>query len=371
MDFGSVPSATERKGPATPSSDALEASVSNPIVPPTVAPRRDPFRIRALQWLQRFGGLAALIILVIVASILSPTFLTGNNIRPQLQLFAVQTALISAGQTLVILTGGIDLSVGSLLAVGSTLAAQLAIAGAPLILVIALPILLCGVIGTISGAIIARTRIQPIVVTLAMLIAARGVARLIGGNHQLDLSQLNDPTFAGNVNTGANGIAAAQLGPAPLVGLVPVAVLVVLAVYLAVSLFLTRTVPGRYVFAVGGNERAARLSGVAADRVKITVYAISGLLAGLAGVLFASSYQNADPANDATLFELTTIAAVVVGGTSLLGGTGGVWRTLVGGLILVVLNALFTQLGLPQPTQLIAQGLIIVGAVALQAGSSS
>ncbi len=388
MDFGSVPSATEatetteateateateRKESAPPSSDTLGSPVSNSIAPPTVAPRRDPFSINALQWLQRFGSLAALIILVIVASILSPTFLTGNNIRPQLQLFAVQTALISAGQTLVILTGGIDLSVGSLLAVGSTLAAQLAIARAPLILIIALPILLCGAIGTISGTIIARTRIQPIVVTLAMLIAARGVARLIGGNHQLDLSQLPDTVFAGNLNTVVPipGIATIPLGPVPLLGAIPLSIALVVIVYLAVSLFLTRTVPGRYVFAVGGNERAARLSGVAADRVKVTVYAISGLLAGLAGVLFASSYQNADPANDATLFELTTIAAVVVGGTSLLGGTGGVWRTLVGGLILVVLNALFIQLGLPQPTQLIAQGLIIVGAVALQAGSSS
>ncbi len=372
MDIGSVPSTGEVR-PQGGTVSTPEGPGPNLASPPTVAPRRDPFRIRALQWLQQFGALAALVILVIVASILSPTFLTGNNIRPQLQLFAVQTALISAGQTLVILTGGIDLSVGSLLAVGSTLAAQLAIAGAPLILIIALPILLCGAIGTISGAIIARTRIQPIVVTLAMLIAVRGVARLIGGNHQLDLSQLPDTTFAGNLNTVVPipGIATIPLGPVPLLGAIPLSVALVVIVYLVVSLFLARTVVGRYVFAVGGNERAARLSGVAADRVKITVYAISGLLAGLAGVLFASSYQNADPANDATLFELTTIAAVVVGGTSLLGGTGGVWRTLVGGLILVVLNALFTQLGLPQPTQLIAQGLIIVGAVALQAGSSS
>ncbi len=370
MDIGSVPSTGEVR-PQGGTISTPEGPKPNLATPPTVAPRRDPFRIRALQWLQRFGALAALVILVSVASSLIPNFLSPDNVRLQLQQFALRTALLSAGQTLVILTGGIDLSVGSLLAVGSALAAQLAIAGFPLVLVIALPILLCGAIGVLSGTIIARTRIQPIVVTLAVLIAARGVARLIAGNHQLDLSQLPDATLAGNVNTGSNGIATAQLGPVPLIGLIPISVVLVVVVYLAVNIFLTRTVPGRYVFAVGGNERAARLSGVAADRVKITVYAISGLLAGLAGVLYASSNQNADPFNDGTLFELTTIAAVVVGGTSLLGGTGGVWRTLVGGLILVVLNALFTQLNLPEATQLIAQGLIIVGAVALQAGSSS
>ena len=141
-----------------------------------------------------------------------------------------------------------------------------------------------------------------------------------------------------------------------------------LAVYVLASLFLTRTVPGRYIFAVGGNERAARLSGIAADRIKIAVYAVSGLLAGLAGVLYASYNQTADPLNDGFLFELTTIAAVVVGGTSLLGGVGGVWRTLVGGLILTVLYALFIQAGWSTPAQLIAQGLIIAGAVILQGG---
>ena len=315
------------------------------------------YQRRVLPWLRRFGAVAALIILTTVASILSPHFLTQQNVRLQLQTFCLSTALISVGQMLVILTGGIDLSVGALLAIGSCLSGLMIIDGAPIPLAFIAPVVLTTAVGGASGAIIAKARIQPIVVTLAMMIAARGLAQLITSDATLNIS--ND-TF--------NGLATTQLGPVPMIGLIPISVVLALAVYVLVSLFLTRTVPGRYIFAVGGNERAARLSGIAADRIKIAVYAASGLLAGLAGVLYASYNQTADPLNDGFLFELTTIASVVVGGTSLQGGVGGVWRTLVGGLILTVLYALFIQAGWSTPAQLIAQGLIIAGAVILQGG---
>jgi len=353
MDIGSVPS-----------SGTVQPPTPGATPPPTTPARvwRDSTKIRVLQFFQRFGALIALVIVLAAASF-SPNFLSAENIRVQLQEFAIKTALLAVGQTLVILTGGIDLSVGSLLAVGAALSGQLALAGYPMPVVFGGPILLCTAIGVMSGTIIARTRIQPIVVTLAVLIAARGVARLITGDQVLILSNILDPTF-GNIAT-------TQLGPVPLIGAIPVTVVLAVAVFGVVSLFLARTAPGRYIFAVGGNERAARLSGVASDRVKIAVYAISGGLAGLAGVLYASFYQNVDATTDGLLFELTTIASVVIGGTSLLGGTGGVWRTFVGALILVMLGALFTQMGLSQATKLIVQGLVIVGAVALQAGSSS
>ena len=162
-----------------------------------------------------------------------------------------------------------------------------------------------------------------------------------------------------------------QIGPLPLIGQIPVSVVLLFAIYGATAYLLSSTVAGRYVFAVGGNERAANLAGIGADRVKIIVYAISGLLAGLAGVLLAAHNALADPINDGVYFELATIAAVVVGGTSLLGGVGGVWRTLTGGLILTVLYALFIQIGLPTQAQLIAQGAIIAGAVILQGGGDS
>lgn len=310
-------------------------------------------------FLRRFGAPLGLLVLVIVASILSPNFLTESNIRLQLQGFALTTALIAVGQTLVILTGGIDLSVGALIAVGSCVGGQLALRGAPPVVFFLAPIALTTIIGAISGTIVAKARIQPIIVTLAVMIAARGLAQLISGDA---VRNLGDEVYG--------GFATWQI-PLPLIGPLPVSVLLLAVVYALTAYLLNSTVAGRYVFAVGGNERAARLSGIEADRVKIIVYAVSGLLAGLAGVLLAAHNALADPINDGVYFELATIAAVVVGGTSLLGGVGGVWRTLTGGLILTVLYALFIQIGLPTQAQLIAQGLIIAGAVILQGGADA
>lgn len=332
-----------------------------PAVRAGVAPRGAWYTTRALPLLQRFGSLGALIILVVVTSILSPNFLTETNIRLQLQTFCLSTAILGVGQTLVILTGGIDLSVGALLAIGSCLAGLLINRGWSIPLAFAAPIAFTAALGTVNGVIVARARIQPIVVTLAMMIAARGLAELLTSDATLDLS--GNDSFA--------NLAITQLGPVPVLGPIPISVVITAAVYLLVAVFLVRTVPGRYIFAVGGNERAARLSGVSADRVKIAVYAISGALAGLSGVLYASHQAQSDPFNDGWLFELTTIAAVVVGGTSLLGGVGSVWRTLIGGLILTVLYALFIQVGLPTQAQLIAQGIIIAGAVILQGGGQA
>jgi ribose/xylose/arabinose/galactoside ABC-type transport system permease subunit len=307
--------------------------------------------------LRRFGAPIGLLILIVVASILSPNFLTESNVRLQLQSFALTTALIGVGQTLVILTGGIDLSVGALMAVASCLGAQLVLRGAPAFEYFVFPLLLTTCIGALSGTIVAKAKIQPIVVTLAVMIAARGLAQLISGDA---VRNLGDEVYG--------GFAVWQIGPLPLLGPVPISVVLLLGVYALTAYLLGSTVAGRYVFAVGGNERAAKLSGVETDRVKIIVYAVSGFLAGLAGLLLAAHNALADPINDGVYFELATIAAVVIGGTSLLGGVGGVWRTLTGGLILTVLYALFIQIGLPTQAQLIAQGLIIAGAVILQGG---
>ena len=304
--------------------------------------------------------LALALLIAATLSVLSPYFLKSNNLLNLLDQ-SVVVGIVAIGMTFVILTGGIDLSVGALLALGSCLAGLLIGHGWSIPLVFLASVALTTLIGAVSGTIVAKARVQPIVVTLAMMIAARGLAELLTSDATLDLS----------ASDSFDSLATTQLGPLPVIGDVPVSVVIAVAVYGLAALFLVWTVPGRYVFAVGGNERAARLSGVAADRVKIAVYAISGLLAGLSGVLYASHQSSADPFNDGTFFELNTIAAVVVGGTSLLGGVGGVGRTLVGGLILTVLYALFIQIGLPTQAQLIAQGVIIAGAVILQAGQAS
>src|SRR4051812_26102717 len=185
MDAGQIHPTEETQAQPPASAQARQGTATSV---PVAAPRRGMFTNRIVPWLQRFGALAALILLVAIASVLSPNFVTEENIRLQLQTFCLATALIGVGQTLVILTGGIDLSVGALLAVGSCLAGQMINNNAPLALAFTAPLLLATVLGGVSGTIIARARIQPIVVTLAMMIAARGLAQLIAGDATLNLS---------------------------------------------------------------------------------------------------------------------------------------------------------------------------------------
>jgi len=322
---------------------------ASPDVPVAAAAPRE----RLLPFLQTYGSVVALFLLLIVARILSSTFLDWINIRQQLLIFAFGIGLIAVGQTFVILTNGIDLSVGALLAVGSVISAQLVINNDSMLWVFLLPLAVTTAIGCLSGVIVAKAKVQPIVVTLAMMIAARGVAELVTGDN------IVRPTSDQFSNLTASAFGTTDYT-------IPYAVAGVLLVYAVAAFLLTRTALGRSIFALGGNEEASRLSGIPVDRVKILAYAVSGLLAGLAGVLWASYESTADPQNDGLYFELATISAVVIGGTSLLGGRGSIGRTLVGGLIITVLNALLIQMGRDYPDQLIVQGVIIVGAVLLQ-----
>ncbi len=325
----------------------------------------DLLRYRLFALARRYGAIAALVILVVVGQLYSSNFLLGSNIRPLLQNFCLSWALIACGQTLVILTAGIDLSVGSQLGMSSALCGTLLTTGHSIPVAIVAPIVVTTLVGLLSGTIIARAKVQPIVVTLAMMIAIRGLAELFASDGPVDLG--TDPKYGDFVN-----IAVKQIGSdLPYIGSIPISVIIVLAVYALAALFLARTVLGRGVFAVGGNERAARLSGVSPERVKTVVYAISGLLAGLAGVLLASYNSSSDPFNDGFQWELSTITAVVVGGSALWGGIGSVWRTLVGGLILTVLFADMVLAGMPTNFQLIAQGLVLLGAVILQGGGTA
>jgi ribose transport system permease protein len=339
--------------------------------PALVAPQAAPAmngdlpRDRVLGWARKYGSITSLVVLVIVAEMFSSNFLSGTSIRTQLQSFCLSWALIACGQSLVILTGGIDLSVGSLLGMASALCGTLLTTGSSIPVAIVVPILLTTAVGCLSGTIIAKAKIQPIVVTLAMMIAVRGLAELFASDGPVDLS--TDPKFGDFTN-----IAVTQIGSnVPWISSVPISVVIALVVYTLAALFLGSTVLGRGVFAVGGNERAARLSGISPDRVKIVVYAISGLLAGLGGVLICSFNSSSDPFNDGFQWELSTITAVVVGGSALWGGIGSVWRTLVGGLILTVLFAVMVLAGLPTNFQLIANGLVLLGAVILQGGGTA
>jgi ribose transport system permease protein len=272
--------------------------------------------------LQRQGALIALVLLVIFGVVrYGDTFYSAYNISEMLR-YNAMFGLIALGMAFVIMTGGIDLSVGKLAAMSSVVAALLSPYG--VLPAIGVPVLAGVLVGLINGAIITRLGIPPFIVTLAMLLATSGVALILANNAYVSVD-----SSTGFIEVGKN------------IGGVPIPVLIMLGAYLVGAIVLNYTRFGRHVLAVGGNEEAARLMGLPVDRVKLSVYAMSGGLAGLAGVLLATLTFSGTP-NEGLGWELTAIASVVVGGTLLTGGVGSVGTTLVGvlllGLIFNILN---------------------------------
>ncbi len=294
-----------------------------------------------------YGALIALVLLVIVNSILTPNFATASNFWNILQLVST-TVLVATGMTMVIATGGIDLSVGSVMAVASALAATSLDCSVGQAVAIALAVALA--VGAFTGALISGFRIQPIIVTLALLITGRGAAQVLSRGGQL--IPFSSPAFE-------------YLGKG-YVGPVPVQVLVMLIVVAAAVFVMSATGFGRYVLAVGGNEAAARLAGVKVHRTKIAVYAISGLLAGLAGLIETARLGASDAAKVGLYIELDAIAAVVVGGTTLTGGRATILGTLVGALIMQVITTSFNMLLIPFSWSLVLKAAIILFAVYIQ-----
>jgi galactofuranose transport system permease protein len=293
-----------------------------------------------------YGALAALVLLLVVNSVFTPNFFDLNNFR-NILLQVAPTVLVATGMTLVIATGGIDLSVGSVMAIASAVAATQLDRGAGLAMLLALAVATGA--GAFNGALISGFRIQPIIVTLALLIAGRGVAQVFSGGNLVPFSS---PSFE-------------YLGKGVVAG-VPVQV-IVMVVAVAVAVFLMRaTAFGRYVVSVGGNEAAARLAGVKVHRTKITVYALSGLLAGLAGLIDTARLGASDAQKVGLNIELDAIAATVVGGTPLTGGRATVLGTLVGALIMQVITTGFVMNGISYSWSLVIKAAIIVVAVYIQ-----
>ena len=405
-----------------------------------MAERRERWR-RLLAGSYLYLGLA---VLLVVGTLINPAFRTGKNLQNVLQRASI-VGVLSVGMTLVILTAGIDLSVGSLLSLGSVLCAMLlmgrtwnaasyvavpcsavavfigvaalasrllggVVIGKALRTVVSLSIggvvaglvvwllaglvmsgfgvlavLICvplttGLLGALSGSLVAKFKLQPFIVTLAMMIAAVGLAKIIAGKGGQVVSLFYaDAHAAPKVNEDVENMLAErgrgfgpesfnQMGKRSLLGrTLPVPALFFLGAVVLAHFLLTRTPFGRYTYAVGGNEEAARLSGVNIERVKIAVYAVSGALAGLAGVLFCAQYDQGTPAaGDKT--ELEAIAAVVIGGTSLMGGRGKVLGTLVGVLFFAYLTNILNLAGYRSEHQQVVTGLTIVIAVILQEG---
>jgi galactofuranose transport system permease protein len=305
-------------------------------------------RARAASMLQRQGAVVALLAVCVFGVMRYEAFARPENLLNVLRQNS-PVGLVALGMTLVILTGGIDLSVGSVLAIGAVTAAALSPQGA---LVAVLGGLLAGaLLGTINGLLITRARIQPFIVTLAMMIAARGVALGVTSENSVHVAR----TARGFMWLGQGRVAG-----------IPVQVLLTALAFLAGWVVLRYTRFGRYVFATGDNEDAARLLGLKVDRVLIATYALSGLLAAMAGIVLAGRLGAGQPVAGAGI-ELDAIAAVVVGGTLLSGGQGGVGSTVVGVLLLGVIFNLFNLEGTVTPWwQGVLRGVFLLGVVVVQ-----
>jgi ribose/xylose/arabinose/galactoside ABC-type transport system permease subunit len=304
-------------------------------------------RGRVADYAPTYGALAALVILLLLNSIFTSNFFDVNNFR-NILLQVAPTVLVAVGMTLVIATGGIDLSVGSVMAIASAVAATSLDGGAALAVVFALAA--ATLAGAFNGALISGFRIQPIIVTLALLISGRGVAQVLSRGGQL--IPFSNPSFE-------------YLGKGAVAG-IPVQV-IVMTLVVAVAVFLMRaTAFGRYVVAVGGNEAASRLAGIKVHRTKIMVYALSGLLAGLAGLIETARLGASDAQKVGLNIELDAIAATVVGGTPLTGGRATVLGTLVGALIMQVITTGFVMNGISYSWSLVIKAAIIIVAVYIQ-----
>jgi len=297
---------------------------------------------------QKLGPLLGLIILIVIVTILNTSFIEPLNILNLLRQVSIN-ALIAFGMTFVILTGGIDLSVGSILALSSAVMANFMVSGWDPIIAIILGCLLGGILGGINGLLITKGRMAPFIATLATMTIFRG----------LTLVYTN-----GNPITGLGNQAAFQfLGRGCLFG-IPVPAITMLIVFAILWIILHKTPFGRKTYAIGGNEKASIISGIKVDRIKIMIYALIGLLSALAGAILTSRLNSAQP-TAGTSYELDAIAAVVLGGTSLTGGRGRIVGTLIGALIIAILNNGLNLLGVSSFYQMVVKGIVIAIAVLL------
>ncbi|MCU8508820.1 ribose ABC transporter permease [Vibrio vulnificus] len=300
------------------------------------------------EWLIEQKSLIALLFLIVVVSFLNPNFFTVDNILNILRQTSVN-AIIAVGMTLVILTAGIDLSVGSVLALCGAFAASLVAMEVPVLIAVPTALLAGAALGAISGVIIAKGKVQAFIATLVTMTLLRGVTMVYTDGR---------PISTGFTDTAD---AFAWFGTGYALG-IPVPVWLMVIVFAAAWYLLNHTRFGRYVYALGGNESATRLSGINVDKVKIGVYAICGLLAALAGIIVTSRLSSAQPTAGMG-YELDAIAAVVLGGTSLMGGKGRIMGTLIGARIIGFLNNALNLLDVSSYYQMIAKAAVILLAV--------
>ncbi|MDO4594633.1 MAG: ribose ABC transporter permease [Tissierellia bacterium] len=292
------------------------------------------------------GTVIALIVLMIFVTILNPSFIRSNNLLNLLRQLTIN-GFIAYGMTFVILTGGIDLSVGSILGLTSAIFVGLAAKGMPMFISLIIALILGSILGLINGIFITKAKLAPFIVTLATMTIYRG----------LTLVYTNGRPIPGNRESRLF----AFLGRG-LVLNIPFQVILFFIVFIILYILLKKTAFGRKVYAVGGNEKASFIAGIKTDKVKIAIYTISGLMASIAGLILTSRLNSAGPQAGAS-YEMDAIAAVVLGGTSMTGGKGSLTGTLIGALILGVLNNGLNLLGVSSFYQQIVKGAVILLAV--------
>ncbi|MEU1620950.1 ABC transporter permease [Streptomyces sp. NPDC005722] len=307
------------------------------------AVRRGPVRLPAPAWFQAYGVYAAVAVLVLFNAVFTDHFLTAANLRTQLVQVA-PVVIVALGMALVIGTEGVDLSVGSVMALAAALLPLYLGYG---LLPALLTALVAGVVvGAVNGTLVAVVGLQPIVATLALFVGGRGLALVLADGQ---LKQIANPGLLG-------------LGTDDVLG-VPVVVLIAGVLALLVAVVVHRTTFGRRLVAIGGNRAAAGLAGLPVKRVLVGVYVVCGVLAALAGVLATARLTASDPSTLGTLMELSAITAVVVGGTPLTGGSVRVLGTVCGALLMQLLRATLVKHDLPDSTAQLAQAVIILVAV--------
>lgn len=298
-------------------------------------------------YLQKLGPFIGLLLIVIILSLLSPNFLTLSNMLNILRQVSIN-ALIAFGMTFVILTGGIDLSVGSILALAAALSAGMLVSGVDPILVILIGLLAGAAMGAFNGILITKGKIAPFIATLATMTIFRGLTLVYTDGRPI---------------TGMESDFFRMIGAGYLF-VIPLPVIWMMFSFAVLYFLLKKTTFGRHVYAIGGNEEASRLSGLKVDQIKIYVYSLTGLLSALAGIILTSRLDSAQP-NAGFTYELDAIAAVVLGGTSLAGGRGWIVGTIIGALIIGVLNNGLNLLNVSSFYQQVVKGMVILLAVLL------
>jgi len=297
------------------------------------------------RFFSEYGIVIVLIALIILFASLSPQFIQKDNILNILRQVAL-VGIISVGMTMVLLTGGIDLSVGSMLGVGTVSTALLMLSGVHYAAAIIIVLAFSAGLGFINGIFVTKLLIPPLITTLGMMISLRGVAYLLTGG-------LPVFGFPGDI---------LFLGKGYILG-IPVPVIIMAAVFTIGMLFLEKTRHGRYIYGVGGNEEATRLSGINVNRIKLLVYSCSGLLSGLAGIVLLARVNSGQPkAGDG--YEMDVITAVVLGGVSISGGEGKLRFVIIGVLIMGVLSNGMILTNVQDYTQQVIKGMTLLAAVA-------